>query len=396
LPQILGMGLGGPVPPSPRTLGRVFAPPGLRLEGEAAAGVLVVDAPPQRLQEDDLLLLPGGPEPDDPWLLAGLQQGATVRWAQPLAMACGLPAATVSRHAGSDAPWPAGQGMAIYGHGGPRVPEALLRFAQGTLLQAGERREGGLEELLPTFRSGDVLYIPPFGARSALPLAACAAVMTALRAPAGCPWDREQTHESLLPYLLEEAAEVYDALVDDDLHGIVEELGDLFLQVLFHAELGREEGTFDIGDVADGLWRKLVRRHPHVFGDEHFATAEDFLPRWDELKAEEGKRRQSELDGIPASLSSLAALEKAMRKLMRCGIAQLADGGYAGLFAERVAAGEDLELEARSSLRRLRERCRQAEAILGVRLSQAGPAKAAEAWEMAQNARVDSAESRNE
>ena len=374
---------------------RLYAPPGL-IPPTALRRLSAHTELPEALGPDDVVLLAGGPEADDPWLRAGLGQGAEVRWTTPLAVACGLPAGTLSRHAGRADAWPAGQGVVLYGHESVRLPQALLALSQGTLIGRGPRREGPLAELAPERRADEALYVPAIGAASALPLAAAAAVMAILRAPGGCPWDREQTHLSLLPYLLEEASEAYDALAEADLHGIVEELGDLLLQVLFHAELGAEEGSYGLAEVADGLWRKLVRRHPHVFGEEHYTSASEFLPRWEQLKAEEGTRRQSELDGIPASLSSLAALEKAMRKLMRCGIGQLGEGGYTALFEERVAGGEDLELEARRALSALKARCRRAEILLGVRLSAAGPAKAAQAWKMAQTAQVLGEERRNE
>jgi len=377
--------------------GGLLAPPGL-LSREALRrhGVRVATSLPDASEAGDVVFLAGGPEAGDPWLQQGLRQGAEIHWTTPLAVACGLPPGTASRHAACNDPWPAGQGVVLYGHERLALPQALLTLGKGTLIGRGRRREGLLAELAPERSPDEVLYVPPMGAASALPLAAAATVMAILRAPGGCPWDREQTHLSLLPYLLEEASEAYDALAEADLHGIVEELGDLLLQVLFHAELGAEEGSYDLAEVAEGLWRKLVRRHPHVFGEEHYASASEFLPRWEQLKAEEGTRRQSELDGIPVSLSSLAALEKAMRKLMRCGIGQLGEGGYTALFEERVASGEDLELEARRALSALKARCRRAEVLLGVRLSAAGPAKAAQAWKMAQTAQVLGEERRNE
>jgi NTP pyrophosphatase (non-canonical NTP hydrolase) len=391
--RIFGIGFGQDLPPL--TSGLLFAPEGIARTVLAARGIRARTELPERFGADDLMLLPGGPEVDDPWLHTGLGQGAEVRFGRPLVLELGLPQASVSRHASRRDAWPAGQGVLVYGDGDPGLPDALLTLSRGVLIGDGRRREGPLAEIAGLRAPGDVLYVPPFGGDTALPFAAAAAVMAILRAPDGCPWDREQTHLSLLPYLLEEAAEAYDALSDADLHGIVEELGDLLLQVLFHGELGREEGTFTLADITDGLWRKLVRRHPHVFGDEHYASAQDFLPRWEQLKAEEGTRRQSELDGIPASLSSLAALEKAMRKLMRCGIREFGESGYTALFEGRVAAGEDLELEARRSLSALKARCRRAEGLLGQRLSAAGSEKVSQAWKIAQSAQVTGEESRN-
>ena len=119
------------------------------------------------------------------------------------------------------------------------------------------------------------------------------AVMNRLRAPGGCPWDREQTYASLSQYLLEEAYETFDAIQEADDTGdttnLREELGDLLLQVVFHATIGAERGDFTIDDVSEGVTKKLVLRHPHVFGDANLARAQDVLDNWDQLKADERK-----------------------------------------------------------------------------------------------------------
>ena len=126
------------------------------------------------------------------------------------------------------------------------------------------------------------------------------AVMDRLRSPGGCPWDAEQTHESLLPYLVEECYELYQAIEDGDGTAVREELGDVLLQVLFHARVAADgEWSFDIDDVAGGLVAKLVGRHPHVFaGSERIDTAERQEHRWEELKRAE-KQRDSSVDGVP-------------------------------------------------------------------------------------------------
>ena len=118
-------------------------------------------------------------------------------------------------------------------------------------------------------------------------------VMHRLRAPGGCPWDRKQTHNSLLKYLIEESQEVVEAVKKKDWFNLEEELGDILLQVLFHSELARERGDFDITDVMATLKSKLVGRHPHVFGKgkKENLTAEDVLDRWDDLKAKEKAKR---------------------------------------------------------------------------------------------------------
>ncbi|MFN8078116.1 MAG: MazG family protein [Kineosporiaceae bacterium] len=147
------------------------------------------------------------------------------------------------------------------------------------------------------------------------------AVMDRLRSPGGCPWDAEQTHASLLPYLLEEAHEVIEAVErpDDDPQRrahLVEELGDLLLQVMFHARVGEErpEDPFDIDEVAAGIVEKLVRRHPHVFADVDVADAEQVSANWEQIKAAE-KQREGVFDGIPASLPALARAQKMLGRL---------------------------------------------------------------------------------
>lgn len=125
-------------------------------------------------------------------------------------------------------------------------------------------------------------------------------VMARLRGPGGCPWDREQTHRSLLKYLREESREVAEAVRKGDYRNLEEELGDLLLQILFHSQIASEKKRFSIRDVVRGLTKKLVRRHPHVFGGAKLRTADEVVARWSELKrrekalrAREGNRRAS-------------------------------------------------------------------------------------------------------
>jgi tetrapyrrole methylase family protein/MazG family protein len=110
------------------------------------------------------------------------------------------------------------------------------------------------------------------------------AIMARLRAPGGCPWDAEQTHQSLAVHLLEEAYETLDAIDSGNMHDLEEELGDLLLQVVFHAEIAAETGGFEIGDVVDGLVTKLVDRHPHVFGEVQVRGSADVVANWETLK----------------------------------------------------------------------------------------------------------------
>jgi XTP/dITP diphosphohydrolase len=140
------------------------------------------------------------------------------------------------------------------------------------------------------------------------------AVMDRLRSPGGCPWDAEQTHASLMPYLLEEAYETYDALERGDLEHLREELGDLLLQIVFHARISSET-SWDIDDVAGDLVDKLVRRHPHVFAG---APADDLEGTWEALKAAE-KGRVSVTEGIPLGQPALALAAKLQRRAARLG-----------------------------------------------------------------------------
>lgn len=134
-------------------------------------------------------------------------------------------------------------------------------------------------------------------------------IMARLRAPGGCPWDREQTFDSIKPYTLEETYEVLDAIDRRDYRGLEEELGDFLLQAVFHARMAEEQGLFSIEDSLQHINDKLVRRHPHVFGEGKADTAEAVKARWDEIKAEEkksrGESRTTLLAGVPRSLPAL-------------------------------------------------------------------------------------------
>jgi tetrapyrrole methylase family protein/MazG family protein len=139
-------------------------------------------------------------------------------------------------------------------------------------------------------------------------------VQARLRAPDGCPWDREQTHRTLARHLLEETHELLEAIDTDDEAAIRDELGDLLLQVTFHAQIASDEGRFDIDDVADGLVAKLVHRHPHVFGDVDVADAGEVLVNWEKLKAEETGGRKAVDEDIPPTLPALARAAKVQRR----------------------------------------------------------------------------------
>jgi MazG family protein len=149
-------------------------------------------------------------------------------------------------------------------------------------------------------------------------------IMARLRAPeGGCPWDLEQSFETIAPYTIEEAYEVDDAIRRGDFEGLRDELGDLLLQVVFHAQMAREEKRFEFGDVVEAICDKLVRRHPHVFGDASIETAEAQTDAWEQQKARERARRgeTSAADGIPAGLPALLRAGKLLRRAERAGFA---------------------------------------------------------------------------
>lgn len=205
-----------------------------------------------------------------------------------------------------------------------RIPQKQFRFRAGTHLgaagkgraahpvRAGRKRIGGLFEKL-------------------------VALQAHLRSPRGCPWDREQTHQSLRTYLVEETYEVLEALDAGDDAKLAGELGDLLLQIVFHAELAKESGRFDMGEVIERIHSKMVRRHPHVFGEVKAKTSAQVLKNWEQLKAEErhsagegrGPRSKAEagkkngetslLDGVPKTLPAVLEAYQLTRRASRVG-----------------------------------------------------------------------------
>jgi MazG family protein len=176
-------------------------------------------------------------------------------------------------------------------------------------------------------------------------------IMDRLLAPDGCPWDREQTLDSLRPFLVEETYEVIDALARHDVAGHCEELGDLLMQVVFHAAIRHAEGAFDIDDVVKGISDKLVHRHPHVFGTQQgIDTPDQVLAQWDQIKAAEkaakGESRKRTLDGIPAG----PALQRAQKMGSRCGKIGFDWPGWEGSFAKVQEEVEEVRgaIEAKS------------------------------------------------
>ncbi|MDB6174613.1 MAG: MazG family protein [Chthoniobacteraceae bacterium] len=153
-----------------------------------------------------------------------------------------------------------------------------------------------------------------------MPLDQLREIVARLRSPTGCPWDREQTHTSLRAGLIEEAYEVVEAINNSDDANLREELGDLLLQVVFHAQIASEEGRFNFDEVAQDISEKLIRRHPHVFGEDQCADSAAVLVRWEEIKrAEKGITQTSALDGVSGGLPALMRAEKVQKKAARVG-----------------------------------------------------------------------------
>jgi tetrapyrrole methylase family protein/MazG family protein len=176
-------------------------------------------------------------------------------------------------------------------------------------------------------------------------------VMARLRAPGGCPWDHEQTHRSLARHLLEETYETLDAIDAGDADALRDELGDVLLQVVFHAQIAADDGRWDVDDVAEGIVAKLIRRHPHVFGDVEVSGAAEVLTNWEKIKADEKGGDAGDLeDDIPASLPSLARAAKVQRRAAGWGFEWKSTDGALGALREEVG-----ELEAATTPREAEE-----------------------------------------
>lgn len=182
-------------------------------------------------------------------------------------------------------------------------------------------------------------------------------LMRRLRAPGGCPWDAEQSHESLKRYLVEECYEVIEAIDTNDPELLKEELGDLLLQPVFHAAIAEEAGSFTMDDVLDAICAKLVRRHPHVFGGEKVESAAEQVVNWERIKkeekAKEGKERKSALAGVPPHLPALLKAQKITEKAARVGFDwERVDEVFAKVmeelheFEETMVAGDEERMEA--------------------------------------------------
>jgi MazG family protein len=229
---------------------------------------------------------------------------------------------------------PAGRDLLLVGQGLDTEAVAVARRQADALLEEA-RRNGTATLLLPPVNDGplvqlvadraarghvEVEAVYPVGEPKGAALLDLVATETRLRGPGGCPWDREQTHASLARHLVEEAYEVLDAIEEGDPEHLREELGDLLLQVVFHAQLAEDAGEFDVDGVARAITEKLVRRHPHVFADLRVSSAGEVVRNWEAIKREE-EGRGDPLAGIPSALPALQLAAKLQRRA--------ADGGVA-------------------------------------------------------------------
>ncbi|HSP74586.1 MAG TPA: MazG family protein [Cryobacterium sp.] len=216
----------------------------------------------------------------------------------------------------------------------------------------------------------------PAGPASASGLDELVRVVALLRAPGGCPWDAEQTHESLVQYLTEETHELIEAIESGSRDEMLEELGDVLYQVVFHADLAAHTTgeDFDIHDVAAHMTAKMVGRHPHVFGDVNLETADDVALAWDDFKAAEKPARTSVLDGIPQGMPALALADKVLGRAQKIGLLGTeaafplpieSEDQLGPLLLAIVSAaksqGLDSERALRTALRGLQEEIREAE-----------------------------------
>ena len=200
-------------------------------------------------------------------------------------------------------------------------------------------------------------------------------IIAHLRAPDGCPWDRKQTHQSLRPYLLEETYEVLDALDAEDSEALKEELGDLLIQVALHVQIATEEGEFKLADVIHHVVDKLIRRHPHVFGDVHVNDAEDVARNWEAIKQQEREAngqtpdKKTLLDGIPAALPALAKAQTYLSRLARVGYplpstAPSSPEALGWALLDLVAQAERAGMDAEAALRQVTHALRDALIVL--------------------------------
>lgn len=201
-------------------------------------------------------------------------------------------------------------------------------------------------------------FDPPKDLRS---IEALVEIMARLRSPeGGCPWDLEQDYKTIAPYTIEEAYEVFDAIEREDFPHLKDELGDLLFQAVYHAQMAKEDGHFDFGDVVENISEKMIRRHPHVFGDGAERTAEGQTIAWEEIKAAERAARGEDLEdepgvlaGLPLALPALLRAYKLQKRAARVGFDWPSIEGAREKFAEEMA--ELAEEEARGDQQRIEE-----------------------------------------
>ena len=187
-------------------------------------------------------------------------------------------------------------------------------------------------------------------------------VATALNGPGGCPWDLKQTFFSLQPYVIEEAYEVLEAVDSNDDQKITDELGDLLYTVIFYAKVAEREGRFSLDDILEAIREKLIRRHPHVFGDLKIAHEDEVVQNWDKIKKTEkaSEERKSVLDGIPKGLPTLLRAQKVVRKMRKADSALLktkeegaaTEEEMGNKMLELILQAEDAHIDVESALRR--------------------------------------------
>ncbi len=185
-----------------------------------------------------------------------------------------------------------------------------------------------------------------FKERTDISFASLIEIMDILRGEKGCPWDKEQTHESIKKYLVEETYEVLDAIDEKNMHKLCEELGDLLLQIAFHAKIAEEKGCFNINDVIRGIVNKMVRRHPHVFGEESADTPDQVLVKWEEIKAGENIQPKPLLD-VPNNFPALYRAQKVQGKATRVGFDWPDISGAWEKVAEEIEELKDAKIKGR-------------------------------------------------
>ncbi len=172
-------------------------------------------------------------------------------------------------------------------------------------------------------------------------------IIAQLRGPNGCPWDRQQNHKSLRDSLLEECYEVLEALDETESHRLSEELGDLLMQIVFHAQIASEAGEFELKQVIESINIKLIRRHPHVFGSIDVSGAEEVLVNWEKLKKEEKQKATSMLNGVPKTMPALAYSQEIQGRVARVGFDWQKDAGVIDKLAEEISELSEVRTKTR-------------------------------------------------